>query len=133
MGGGTVKAQYAVTSNPETTKFLYTRSLTKFFTIYNEVSFFLARNLNSDINAFSSSFISPSFESLSTTGYTCACFNGNQSMLYIVNANEDLIEYNIALDTVTNKGKVGVSNVIDCYFDGIKNAIIVVRSDFDMK
>ena len=120
-------------SSPETTKFLYTRTLTKFFTIYNDLTFFLGRNLSSDINAFSSSFLSPSFESLPTTGYTCACFNGNQSMLYIVDVNQDLIEYNIALDTVTNKGRVGVSNVIDCYFDGIKDSIIVVRSNFDMK
>ena len=93
----------------------------------------LVRNLNSNVDTFAASYHSPTFKSLNIAGYTCACFNADQSMVYILDTNEDLIGYNVALGTISTVTNAGISNVIDCYFDGAKNALIIIREGFDMK
>ena len=54
-------------------------------------------------------------------------------MLYILDSDKDLIGYNIALGSLSTLASAGVSNVIDCYFDDTKNALIIVKDNFDMK
>ena len=85
VGGGTVKATYSLGSTPETNMFLYTNSLTKLFTVYNDVNDLLIRNLNSDVNTFASAYNSPVVQPLiaAVAGYFCACFNADQTILYV--------------------------------------------------
>ena len=120
-------------STPELTKFLYTSNLNNFFAVYNDVASLLVRSLNSNVDTFAASYHSPTFKSLNIAGYTCACFNADQSMLYILDTNEDLVGYNIALGTISTVAYAGESNVIDCCFNGTKNALIIVREGIDMK
>ena len=91
--------------------------------------------MNSDVNIFVSVFTSPAFKHSSTMGYSCACIDNAQMILYILGTNQDLVEYNIALNSISTIASVGVSNVGNCYLDSTstKNALIVVKNDFVMK
>ena len=103
VGGGTVKATYSMGSTPETNMFLYTNALTKLFTVYNDVNDLLIRNLNSNVDTFASAYNSPTVEPLiaMNPGYFCACFNADQTMLYIYDNELFLVGYDLTAGAMT--------------------------------
>ena len=128
-----MKATYSLGSTPETNMFIYTNSLTKLFTVYNDVKYLLIRNLNSDVNTFASVYNSPVFLSMAVTGYSCACFNADQTMLYIYDSELYLVGYDLAAGKTTVDLNAGVTGVINCYFDSNANSVVLVKNNYEMK
>ena len=135
MGGGTVKATYSIGSTPENNKFLYTNALTKLFTVYNDVNNILIRDLNSDVNTFASAYNSPVVEPLIAMdpGYFCACFNADQTMLYVYDSEQFLVGYDLATGTISVDDFVGIVAVKNCYFDASANKVVLVKNNYNMK
>ena len=135
VGGGTVKATYSMGSTPETNMFLYTNALTKMFTVYNDVNDLLIRNLNSDVNTFASAYNSPVVEPLiaANPGYFCACFNADQTILYIYDNERYLVGYDLAQGMITIDDFVGIVGVKNCFFDVSQNSVVLVKNSNNMK
>jgi len=101
---------------PLSIQYLYTQDQNILFTFYPDVSYFLVRTISS-ISEFAANYNTPTMVAYpSASGSQCACFNQDDSVLFILDNSGNILMYNVLYGTLSTLGSTGSSGMTDCYY-----------------
>lgn len=114
-------------------KFMATNDSLYLISLYTDLNFFYWRKLVSNVDTFAVDYLSPRQVTTPGTGFQCACFNFDQSILYVLDNDggiQALLMSNASLSTLT---RTTYSSVTDCYYEANGGGIVFLWADSSMK
>ena len=84
--------------------------------LYTDLNFFYWRKLVSDVDTFAIDYLSPHQVTTPGTGFQCACFSSDQSILYILDNDGKILALLMSNTSLSILTRTTYSSVIDCYY-----------------
>ena len=114
------------TSSPQTIKYLSPQDQSKVFTFYTDLNYFLVRPFN-NINDFAANYPSPVQVPLPNSGVQSACFNADESVIFILDSTGLLLIYHIGFETINPLSNTTFTLITDSYYEEPINCIIFIK------
>ena len=75
-------------------------------TLYTDLNYFYVRKLNSNVDQFATNFSNPMKIDTPGTGFQCACFNSDETIIYTLDKDSNLVQNTIGSSSVTTISRI---------------------------
>ena len=99
---------------------------------YADLAFFMVRDLLSSA-AMTSAYIAPLIVTLPVAGIQCACFNGEQDGIFILDSSGAILFYDVGTNELNILGQTSYTGITDCYYDHPSSEMALVWQGSDIK